>query len=120
MEKTGGGNDIFVAWKGGRSDRRLHAIWDGTLAFEGNLARVEDVRAVWQSIDDVLRGSWQPIDLNRWANDSFQLARRYAYRDLGPSQPIVNGATIDDEYELTARPIRDGPSFKKRRFVWLG
>jgi len=84
-----GGNDTPVRFF--EEDTNLHTLWDAGLV-ERAMLDPWDGRRLYESITQADRQAWADLDPVTWANESYEIVERYAYRDVTP------GVRLDDAY----------------------
>lgn len=72
-----GGNGIKVIWLNNNS-HNLHAIWDSLIPSFAGYDAVADAGKLLQSA--TIKPSWLNTNISAWADESYQLAKNYAYR----------------------------------------
>jgi hypothetical protein len=91
-----GGVDIPVSYKGVTTN--LHLFWDANLEDLERGTEEEIAKRLTTNLTEEERVKWQAGDPIQWTNESFMLARSYAY-NTGPS------GELSDDYVEKARPI---------------
>lgn len=111
LAKDRGGNDIRVHLESGRSSKdgedhteaepvRLHWVWDGTLLDRPGVSWAHHAEELRADITADERRAWRRADLLEWANESWSLANRMAYRDAN-GRWLTDGDRVGRRYLLT-------------------
>jgi nuclease S1 len=98
-----GGNQTQVQFLGRGTN--LHRLWDTDIinAIKGNDRDwVERLNAL---ITPKNVEEWSRGDVEEWATESLQAARRAYYYPEGARQPLASGSRVGEDYETFARPI---------------
>ena len=104
-----GGNDVRVAALRGEGGRvtNLHAAWDTGLI---NLStETETARAERLLIDLASHPVSADLDVVKWVEGNYDVARRVVYRYPGfaPTGPPAEPITLDPAYRVAAAPVID-------------
>lgn len=96
-EGDAGGNKVKLA---GDGPKNLHSFWDGC---PGAKRSARTVLAVEPDFPRVSQKAAQQLDERTWADESFKLAKKYAY--TGPIKVGDGPFTLDEKYMSRAKKI---------------
>lgn len=99
-----GGNDIHVFWRESEKNTRLHAVWDGAIAYDMGLADADTARRLNAQITEQEQSQWSSLNIDDWAADSFVLARDAVYVEID-GEAVGNEMRLGEAYYQRARPI---------------
>lgn len=99
-----GGNDIAVEFGG--KETNLHRLWDVDLLERFGASAESHAAELAADLNDEDRETWRRGGPADWADESFALAKEWAYRDERGAR-IESGAILGREYWLTRSVIAD-------------
>jgi len=98
-----GGNLTQVRFRGRGTN--LHRIWDSDLIDHAGLGDRAWMERINAEITPERAAGWSKGDVEDWATESLEAARRAYHLPGGPDTPLQSGAELGDAYAKAALPI---------------
>lgn len=92
-----GGNTLLVHWLDTAKSARLHSLWDGPIGERAGFGEDTHASRMARQISDRQRQAWRSLDPWQWADESYQLAKTYAYSHPSGAR-VKNGDHLRQDY----------------------